>query len=210
VNLSRQWRLPHSDAAGRNADSHAHSRRHVEEEDDNVELDEMLDYSLLPSTRVIVSEGGSGSSIAIASKTIGEWDGTDTSLLPEWMVRSIEQGYATNDRGEPTGDAPKIGFHLVRHPTSDMKQMQQGKLNAPQILRGRKVLSYAVSKLSLEISSIPPHMRRPGYDQVVDYLELLCHEKLVPPGLPPPPPPPLLPPPSSLGHNLSSLCLVCV
>jgi hypothetical protein len=55
-----------------------------------------------------------------------------------------------------------------------------GKLNAPQILRARKVLSYAVSKLALEI---PPHMRRAGLEQTVDYLELLCHDQLVPPGI---------------------------
>lgn len=36
-------------------------------------------------------------------------------------------------------ETPKIGFHLLRAPSCDIKQMQQGKLNAPQILRGRKV-----------------------------------------------------------------------
>ena len=116
----------------------------------------------------------------MVSKMIQDWEGTETSMLPEWMVRSIDRGYGVNDRGEPVADTPKIGFHLLRHPGSDMKQMQQGKLNAPQILRARKVLSYAVSKLNLEI---PPHMQRPGLDKVVDYLELLCHEQLVPPGV---------------------------
>jgi hypothetical protein len=99
-------------------------------------------------------------------------------MLPEWMVRSIDRGYGVNDRGEPVADTPKIGFHVLRHPASDMKLMQPGKLNAPQILRARKVLSYVVSKLNLEI---PPHMQRPGLDKVVDYLELLCDEQLVPP-----------------------------
>jgi hypothetical protein len=115
----------------------------------------------------------------VVSKTIQEWDGSETSLLPEWMVRSIDRGYGVNDRGEPVAETPKIGFHLLRHPASDMQQMQQGKLNAPQILRARKVLSYAVSKLNLEI---PPHMQRPGLDKAVDYLELLCQDELVPPG----------------------------
>ncbi len=72
------------------------------------------------------------------------------------------------------------GFHLLRHPSSDMKQMQLGKLNAPQILRARKVLSYVVSKLALEI---PPKMRRAGLEKTADYLELLCHEQLVPAGM---------------------------
>ncbi len=119
----------------------------------------------------------------MVSKTIQEWDGSETSLLPEWMVRSIDRGYGVNDRGEPVAETPKIGFHLLRHPASDMKQMQQGKLHAPQILRARKVLSYAVSKLNLEI---PPHMQRPGLDKTVDYLELLCQDQLVPPGPLPP------------------------
>jgi hypothetical protein len=73
------------------------------------------------------------------SKTISEWDGREDALLPEWMVRSIERGSASNERGEAVADPPKIGFHLVRHPSSDMKQMVQGKLSAPQILRARKV-----------------------------------------------------------------------
>ena len=37
----------------------------------------------------------------MVSKTIQEWDGSETSLLPEWMVRSIDRGYGVNDRGEP-------------------------------------------------------------------------------------------------------------
>lgn len=126
------------------------------------------------------SEGGSASGAALVSKAIHEWDGTETALLPEWAVQSIERGYGANERGEPTGESPKIGFHLVRHPASDMQQMAQGKLNAPQILRARKVLSYAVSKLGLQ--EPPPHMLRPDYDQTVDYLELLCQDQIVPPG----------------------------
>ena len=115
------------------------------------------------------------------SKAIHEWDGTETAALPEWVVQSIERGFAANERGEPTADAPKIGFHLVRHPASDMQQMQQGKLNAPQILRARKVLSYAVTKLGLQ--EPPAHMLRPGFDETVDYLELLCQDQIVPPDM---------------------------
>jgi len=128
---------------------------------------------------VLGSEGGASGGPALASKLVHEWDGTETAVLPEWVVQSIERGYGANERGEPTSDAPKIGFHLLRHPASDMPQMQQGKLNAPQILRARKVLSYAVSKLGLQ--DPPPNMLRDGLPNTVDYLELLCQDQIVPP-----------------------------
>jgi len=73
-----------------------------------VELEERLDYTMYPQTRVIISEGTQGS-CALLSKTIDEWDGTETSSLPEWMVRSIERGFPVNERGEHAGEAPKIG-----------------------------------------------------------------------------------------------------
>ena len=136
---------------------------------------------------VLGSEGGASGGPALASKLVHEWDGTETAVLPEWVVQSIERGYGANERGEPTIDAPKIGFHLLRHPASDMPQMQQGKLNAPQILRARKVLSYAVSKLGLQ--DPPPNMLRDGLPNTVDYLELLCQDQIVPPGARRPAPP---------------------
>ncbi len=73
-----------------------------------MDLEERLDYTMYPQTRVIISEGTQGS-CALLSKTIDEWDGTETSSLPEWMVRSIERGFPVNERGEHAGEAPKIG-----------------------------------------------------------------------------------------------------
>eukprot|EP00287_Rhodomonas_sp_CCMP768_P002079 CAMPEP_0196734602 /NCGR_PEP_ID=MMETSP1091-20130531/13282_1 /TAXON_ID=302021 /ORGANISM="Rhodomonas sp., Strain CCMP768" /LENGTH=729 /DNA_ID=CAMNT_0042078125 /DNA_START=337 /DNA_END=2526 /DNA_ORIENTATION=+ len=142
------------------------------------EVDETLDYKLPEDTRVVVTEGAMAA--PLLCKRVAEVDGTeDPQLLPEWLLHTLERGYTANDRGEPLSEAPKIGFHLMRSPTcGDMRQMQAGKLNAPQILRARKVLAYAVSKLALEI---PPHMRRAGTDDVVEYLELLCNERVVPP-----------------------------
>lgn len=70
-----------------------------------------------------------------------------------------------------------MSFHLLRDQNCDIKQLQQGKLNAPQILRGRKVLSYAVQKLQLEI---PDNRHVPGRDDAVEYLELICNDKIVP------------------------------
>jgi len=154
-----------------------------EQDDDDLppmpeEVDESLDYKLAEDTRVVVSEGSM--SAPLLCKRIAEMDGAeDPQLLPEWLVHTLERGYPANDRGEQLSEAPKIGFHLLKSPScQDIRQMQAGKLNAPQILRARKVLAYAVSKLALEI---PPNMRRQGTEDVVEYLELLCNERVVAP-----------------------------
>lgn len=175
--LFRQWRLKRNQHEPANA-----RQRQLDDDEQDVELDERFDFDLPPDTRVIVSEGGGG--CCVATKTLSQWDGREETLLPEWMVESIQRGYPSNEHGQPLADAPKIGFHLVRYPSSqDIKAMQPGKLNAPQILRARKVLSYAVSKLSLQLADVPSYMRRTGLDQPADYLELLCDDNLVPTGV---------------------------
>ena len=99
------------------------------------------------------------------SKAVGEWDGSETKAMAEWVVRSMDAGYGVSDKGEPVADTPKIGFHLVCHPTCDMKHMQPGKLNAPQILRARKVSPAAGGvmpwgEVTLCLPVTPSHERR--------------------------------------------------
>jgi hypothetical protein len=117
--LFRYWRLLRSDTPARNGDrgeSHHDARgtrRQEEEEEEDAELEERLDYTMYPQTRVVIREATQGS-CALLSKTIDEWDGTETSSLPQWMVRSIERGFPVNERGEHAGEAPKIGPSVSR------------------------------------------------------------------------------------------------
>jgi len=142
------------------------------------DVDEGLDYQLADAVRVLVSEGAAHP--PLVTKRVSDWDGREPmEVMPEWLAQSLDRGYACNDRGEHIAEPPKIGFYLSKDPAADLKQMQLGKLNAPQILRAQKVLVYAVSKLELEI---PPGMPRTGNgsDEVVDYLQLHCGGRVVP------------------------------
>mmetsp|Transcript_5788 Transcript_5788/g.12847 ORF Transcript_5788/g.12847 Transcript_5788/m.12847 type:complete len:203 (-) Transcript_5788:70-678(-) len=148
-------------------------------EEEREEVDEGLDYQLAESVRVLVTEGNAHP--PLVTKRVSEWDGLEPmEVMPEWLVQSLDRGYACNDRGEHVAETPKIGFFLIKDPTTEMRQMQQGKLNAPQILRARKVLVYAVSKLNLEI---PASMPRGANDDVVDFLQLHCADRVVPPDM---------------------------
>ena len=147
-------------------------------EEDRMEEDlgPELDYKLSDGLRVIVSESNTG--VCLCARRVGEFNGSeDPGMLPEWAVHSIELCIPANQIGESIPDTPKIGFHLLKDPNCEVKQMQQGKLNAPQILRARKVLAYAVQRLSLEV---PDHMLVDGRTDAAEYLELLCNDKIVP------------------------------
>ncbi|EKX42470.1 hypothetical protein GUITHDRAFT_73823, partial [Guillardia theta CCMP2712] len=125
-----------------------------------------------PEQTVIISED-SGTKPLICRRVF-EWDGSEpVDILPEWLVQSLERDAPHNDKGE------RVGFYLTAHPDCDIRQMQQGKLNAPQILRARKVLHYAMTKLQLD-TQIPAKLKRPDVREPFDYLELVCNERIVP------------------------------
>mmetsp|Transcript_25366 Transcript_25366/g.83900 ORF Transcript_25366/g.83900 Transcript_25366/m.83900 type:complete len:707 (-) Transcript_25366:41-2161(-) len=144
----------------------------------HTEIDESLDYTISDKIKVIISED-SGTKPLICRRVF-EWDGSEpVDILPEWLVQSLERDAPHNDKGERVGESPKVGFYLTAHPDCDIRQMQQGKLNAPQILRARKVLHYAMTKLQLD-TQIPAKLKRPDVREPFDYLELVCNERIVP------------------------------
>jgi len=103
--------------------------------------------------------------------------GTDVeeALLPEWVVDVAAERYKVPD-------APKASFYIAEHPEEEGREsalasgkgtaITSGKVTAPRVLSVRKVCSYVVAKLGLDLSDDVA---------VEDAVEIFCDGKKLDP-----------------------------
>jgi WD repeat-containing protein 48 len=103
--------------------------------------------------------------------------GTDVeeALLPEWVVDVAAERYKVPD-------APKASFYIAEHPEEEGREsalasgkgtaITSGKVTAPRVLSVRKVCSYVVAKLGLDLNDDVA---------VEDAVEIFCDGKKLDP-----------------------------
>ena len=101
--------------------------------------------------------------------------GTDEeeALLPEWVVDVAAERYKVPD-------APKASFYIAEHPEEEgrtdkkggTRAITSGKVTAPRVLSVRKVCSYVVAKLGLDLDDDVA---------VEDAVEIFCDGKKLDP-----------------------------
>ena len=134
-------------------------------------------------TSLSVAEGGRERGRAVVLLDGGAMRGTDEeeTSLPEWVVDVAAERYAVPD-------APKASFYITEHGDeasasasaaagstlkSGGKTLTSGKVTAPRVLSVRKVCSYVVAKLGLDLA---PDVA------VEDAVEIFCDGKKLDPG----------------------------
>jgi len=147
----------------------------VEENSSQVE-DNRLKYELSENTTFFVSEIGNVG--ALYQSRAGSVIDAETDDLPVWVVECLV--YKKLNAPE----TPKVSFYLNPFTPCDDELPQLphfgNKLNAIRILTIRKVVTYVISKLNLQL----PVSENPEIPTVnEDYIEILCNDKVLPPDM---------------------------
>lgn len=93
---------------------------------------------------VIVTEGSSP--VPVLLKHVGLFEGNEEKKIPNWVVELVR------DNRTPTRSVEKMAFSLQPVENSDLPPLQTTALNAPRVLRVRKVASYIAEHLPDETS----------------------------------------------------------
>ena len=103
-------------------------------------------------------------------KSIGSFQGNEEDKMPEWVVDILRDG-----RGQ-TREVVKISFSLDPEEGSGLPQLGTNSLNAPRVLRVRKVALYVAKELK---------DNRNGFDYPVEAedLDILCNGQPLPPAM---------------------------
>ena len=125
-----------------------------------------------PYDPTLASEGPRGRAVALLDG--GDMRGTDDeeASLPEWVADVVAERYAVPE-------APKASFYIAEDgaaagssAATGGKTLTTGKVTAPRVLSVRKVCSYVVTKLGLDL----------GNDVAVeDAVEIFCDGKKLDP-----------------------------
>lgn len=105
------------------------------------------------------------SPVPILRRTTGGFEGTDERHLPQWVVDLVRDG-----KGQ-SRELVKISFSLEPDEGSDLPLLPNTTLNAPKVLRVRKVMSYLAKELRHPITETV-------YEQ--NQFEILCNGKVLP------------------------------
>lgn len=109
---------------------------------------------------VIVTEGSSP--VPILKECVSSFNGSEEKRLPSWVVELIR------DNRSPPRNTEKMAFTLHPLEGSDLPCLSTNTLNAPRVLRVRKVAAYVskeIRELDLDESDI----------------DILCNGQLIPP-----------------------------
>lgn len=100
---------------------------------------ELPQYDFPKHIPVVISKASSP--VPILRRTVGTFDGREVSKLPEWVVSLVRDGIAQ------FREVVKIGFTLEPVEGSKLPNLSSMTLNAPKVLRVRKILSYILKEL---------------------------------------------------------------
>lgn len=129
-------------------------------------VSELPPYTIPNHIAVVVTEDRSP--VPILRKHVGDFLGKEETLMPSWVIDLVRDG-----KGQ-TRDSVKISFTLEPADDSGLPPLGTTSLNAPKVLRVRKVTAYVARELK-EI--------RTGLDFEIeeDHLEILCNGQALPP-----------------------------
>lgn len=124
---------------------------------------ELPQYVLPDHIPVIVTEDQSP--VPILRRPVGGFLGNEQDLMPGWVVDLIRDG-----KGQ-TREVVKVSFGLEPAESTGLPELNTTTLNAPRVLRVRKVAAYIAKELKDQ---------RTGYDVEQDDLEVLCNGQVLP------------------------------
>ncbi len=110
---------------------------------------------------VIVTEGASP--VPVLLKRVGLFDGNEEKKIPSWVVELVR------DNRTPIRTVEKMAFSLQPAEDSDLPPLQTTALNAPRVLRVRKVASYIAEHLPDDTAIDDPE------------IEILCNGQIIQP-----------------------------
>ena len=122
-------------------------------------------YTMPDHISVIVTEDRSP--VPVLRQTIGSFQGTEEDLMPSWVIDLLKEGKG------PQREVSKISFSLEPADGSRLPQLSPSSLNAPRVLRVKKVTGY----ISKELKDA-----RTGLDFEIEanHLEVLCNGQPLP------------------------------
>ncbi len=123
-------------------------------------------YEFPSHIHVIVTEGVSP--VPVLNQRVGSFRGNEEDRFPSWVVDLIR------DNRAPVRSMDKMAFTLHPVEGSDLPSLTTTTLNAPRVLRVRKVAVYIVKELRDLL---------PKYEQELEEadIDILCNGQLIPP-----------------------------
>ena len=127
-----------------------------------------------PYDPTLAASGPRGRAVALFESRAMRGTDEEEALLPEWVVDVAAERYKVPD-------APKTSFYIAEHQDGDAdesatptggKTLTSGKVTAPRVLSVRKVCSYVVAKLGLDLDDDVA---------VEDAVEIFCDGKKLDP-----------------------------
>jgi WD repeat-containing protein 48 len=130
----------------------------------------LLPYTFPADTPVIVTEE---SAVPILQRHAGSFEGDmDTRFLPAWVVDLVRDG-----RSQAREGPVKIGFTIYPAEGAGLPELGMVSLNAPRVLRVRKVAAYVAKELNLLVDEDNALQRQVEASE----LDILCHGVVLPP-----------------------------
>lgn len=124
---------------------------------------ELPPYVLPDHIPVIVTEDQSP--VPILRRPVGGFQGNEQEPMPGWVVDLVREM-----KGQ-TREVVKVSFGLEPEEGTGLPELNTTTLNAPRVLRVRKVAAYIAKELKDQ---------RTGYDVEQDDLEVLCNGEVLP------------------------------
>lgn len=108
---------------------------------------------------------GDQSPVPILRRSVGSFQGNEQDMMPGWVVDLVRDG-----KGQ-TREVVKLSFRLEPEEGSGLPELNTTTLNAPKVLRIRKVAVFIAKELKDQ---------RTGYDLEQEDLEVLCNGDVLP------------------------------
>eukprot|EP00871_Galdieria_phlegrea_P001212 jgi/Galph1/2091/GphlegSOOS_G752.1 len=145
----------------------------------NISVSEQLPpYQFPDNIPIIILE--EGTTRPLLRKLIGNFDGTEASYLPDWVIECVR------DQRSMGGEIPKLSFYLKPMEGSGFPSLVQSKLTAPRILRAKKLATYVANNIRTEVE----RLKSAGKANKLLFdlsksaeLEIVCRNQVVPPNM---------------------------
>lgn len=118
-----------------------------------------------------------GAAVPLLRRRIGDLGPDDGDALPTWVADVVWERQPAGG-GRPR-DAVKLAFQLAPEPGSGLLPLKEAMLNAPRVLRARKVVAYTAKSLREEYRRAGREADAPDEAAV----EVVCNGRVVPGGM---------------------------
>ncbi|GAB0495017.1 hypothetical protein MMPV_006314 [Pyropia vietnamensis] len=133
-------------------------------------------YVLPPDTTVAIIE--EGAAVPLLRRRICDLGPDDGDALPPWVADVVWERPSASGGGRPR-DTVKLAFQLAPEPGSGLLPLKEAILNAPRVLRARKIAAYAARSLREEYRRVGREADAPEESA----LEVVCNGRVVPGGM---------------------------